>query len=145
MYGLIRREEASGVYGVGVSARVGRIPYENYQVTISFPCGPDNVDELVAAAFEEIKSIQQNGPTPEDIAKVQEADTKNREENLKKNNYWLGQLTSYYVNDKSLDGFYEYEDLVKGLNADDVKAVANEFVNTDEFIKVVLYPESAKN
>ncbi len=141
----ILREEAGGVYSVRVGSGVGRIPYENYELTISFPCAPDNVQKLVDAAFAEIESIQKDGPSEEDVTKVQEADNQNREENLKRNNFWAGQLSAYYINDKDLDGFYEYEELVNGLNAEDIKDVANEFIDTNEYIKVILYPESAKN
>ncbi len=141
----ILREEAGGVYSVRVGSGVSRIPYENYELTISFPCAPDNVQKLVDAAFTEIESIQKDGPSEEDVTKVQEADNQNREENLKRNNFWAGQLSAYYINDKDLDGFYEYEELVNGLNAEDIKDVANEFIDTNEYIKVILYPESAKN
>ncbi|CAE7703506.1 unnamed protein product [Symbiodinium microadriaticum] len=137
----ILREDESGVYGVGASGRASRKPYESYQFTIRFPCGPENVDRLTEAAFAEIRNIQENGVKDEDITKVREAQTKDREENLKKNPYWAAQLNAYYYNESNLDNFYQYEEYVKGLNSKDLQRVANEIIDLDKAIKIVLYPE----
>ena len=52
------------------------------------------VDKLIDAAWAEVRKIQENGPTEEDLNKVKESRRIALEENLKRNNYWNGQLSS---------------------------------------------------
>ncbi len=137
----ILREEKGGVYGVGASGFTSRIPYKNYSFNISFPCGPENVDQLIAATFEEIENIVKKGPTEEDVAKVKEQQKRSREENLEQNRYWLNQIRSYVTSDRGFDTFYQYDEFVGKLNAKDLKKIAKKFLDTDEYIQIVLMPE----
>jgi zinc protease len=137
----ILREEKSGVYGVGASGSSTKYPEESYTFRVSFPCGPENVDELVAATFEEIENIKKNGVTDEDIQKIRETQTRNREENLKKNRYWLNQLRGYYSNGSDLETFFEREKLTENVNSKDLQAAAKNYLKMDNYVKVVLMPE----
>ncbi len=140
----ILREDESGVYGVGASGSTSKKPYNSYQFRISFPCAPENVDRLIDAAFAEIKNIQENGVKDLDITKVREGQIKDREENLKQNGYWANQLNAYYYNESDLDDFYEFEELVQNLNSDDLQTIANELIDLDKAIKIILYPENVE-
>ena len=137
----ILREEKSGVYGVGASGRSSKRPYESYTFRISFPCAPENVDDLVLATFEEINNIRENGVSDEDLKKIKETQRRHREENLKKNRYWVNQLNAYYNHNTDLDSFYEREKLVEALTSEDIIAAVNKYLNMNEYIKVVLMPE----
>lgn len=137
----ILREEKSGVYGVGASGRSSKLPYESYTFRISFPCAPENVDNLVSATFEEIKNIRENGVSDEDLQKIKETQRRHREENLKRNRYWVNQLNAYYNHNSDLDSFYEREKLVEALTSDDIIAAVNKYLKMNEYIKVVLMPE----
>ena len=135
------REEKSGVYTVGASGSFSKYPVERYTIRIAFPCGPENVDTLVKAVFDEIENVKKNGVSEEDIKKVQEAQRLDRKESLKQNRYWLNQLRSYYYNGSDLTSFYDYEKLIEELNSDDIKAAANKYFNMQNYVKAVLMPE----
>jgi len=135
------REEKSGAYTVGASANSSKYPIESYSFRISFPCGPENVDELTKAVFAEIDKIKENGVTDEDLQKVKETQRRNREEDLKKNRYWLGQIGGYYYNGMDLDTFYESEELTNGVTSKDLQDAANKYIKMDNYVKVVLMPE----
>jgi zinc protease len=137
----ILREEKSGVYGVGASGNSSKFPEESYTFRISFPCAPENVDELVAATFDEIARIKKEGVSDEDIQKIRETQTRNREENLKENNYWLGQLRGYYIYGGDLDEFYDREELIKNVNSKDLQSAAKKYLDMENYVKVVLKPE----
>merc|ERR1712000_479271 len=51
------REEEGGVYGVGARGNINKIPYGWYSFSISFPCGPENVEKLKNAAIAEVEKI----------------------------------------------------------------------------------------
>ncbi|MGL1886674.1 MAG: insulinase family protein [Reichenbachiella sp.] len=135
------REEKSGVYGVGASAQGHIAPYNHYSMQIQFPCGPDNVEELVTAALDVVKDIQENGVSDENLNKIKEAQRRDMELNWKKNGYWLNVMKSYCKNDFDLAKLNELEGRISDLSAKDIQKVAKKYVDTEEYIKVVLYPE----
>jgi zinc protease len=137
----ILREDKSGVYGVGANGSSSKDPYESYTLRISFPCAPENVDDLISATITEIKDIKENGVSEEDLNKIKETQRRDREENLKENRYWLSQLGSYYKNKSDLDGFYGREKLVEALTSKDLKDAANKYLNMKNYVQIVLMPE----
>jgi zinc protease len=139
----ILREEKGGVYGVGASGSISKYPYENYTFRIGFPCGPENVDDLVQATFDEIEKIKKEGVSDEDINKLKETQRKERKDNLKENQYWLNSLYGYYFNNYDLSGYYEYEKQIESLTSKDLQDAAKKFLPADEYIKIVLMPEES--
>lgn len=137
----ILREDKSGVYGVGASGSSSKYPYESYTMKISFPCAPENVDDLISATMTEIEHIKANGVSEEDLNKIKETQRRDREENLKENRYWLSQLGGYYRNKADLNRFYEREKMVEALTSDDLKAAANQYLNMENYVQIVLMPE----
>ena len=63
------REEKSGVYGVQIGANVSKFPKEGYSIRISFNAEPDQVDELIQTAMQDIKNVKENGALEEDLQK----------------------------------------------------------------------------
>ncbi len=140
----ILREEKSGVYGVGASAGMIRLPEEKYYFRIAFPCGPENVDDLVATTHEILKDIKANGVTEEDLNKVKQAQLKGLEEDLKQNNYWMNRLYSFYYYEDDLGDFMKSEERIANLTKEDLKLVANEFLNEKQYVEAILLPEDAE-
>ncbi|WP_420315989.1 M16 family metallopeptidase [Ekhidna sp.] len=135
------REEKSGVYGVGARGYISERPYENYTFSISFPCGPENVEELKSAVYGEISKIQEEGITEEDLNEIKEAQRIDRKESLKENRYWLNSLSSYYSNDRDISKFFNYEEMIENLTAEDVQKAAQKYLLEDNLIEIVLMPE----
>ena len=137
------RESESGVYGVGANGGMSKEPYGDYNFRIQFPCGPENYEDLIDDAMKELKKIQENGPTEEDMAKFKESALKDYDENIKKNDYWIRQMRSAYLSKKSPEEILEYDEEVKAVTADQVQQVANKYMSGDKYIAVLL-PETAK-
>jgi zinc protease len=137
----ILREEKSGVYGVGASGSMQRLPESRYSFRIAFPCGPENVDDLVKTTKEILANIKANGVTKEDLDKVKEAQMKGLKENLKTNDYWLNRLFDFYYYSDDLSNFIVTEDKIEALTTEDLKLVANEFLNEEQFVQAILLPE----
>lgn len=68
------RENESGVYGVGASGSMSKVPYGSYNFSISFPCGPENAEKLTTSALKELQKIIDNGPVAKDVTKFKEAE-----------------------------------------------------------------------
>ncbi len=135
------REEKSGVYGVGANGSISKYPKPRYTFSISFPCGPENLDELVQATLEVVEQVKQDGITEEELNEVKEAQRINRQEGLKQNQYWLNTLQGTYYYQGDITNYYETEELMKALSTSDILQTAKKYLDTDNMIKIVLVPE----
>lgn len=135
------REDKGGVYGVNAGASSSKNPKEEYSVRISFTCSPENVDDLISTALKDMKDLQDNGPSEENMVKIKEIQRKDQEENLRKNGYWMTYLFQSHLYDLDLMRFQKYADRTNTLSAEDIQEAAKKYLKTDNFVKAVLYPE----
>ncbi|QYA26997.1 insulinase family protein [Gramella sp. MT6] len=138
------REEEGGVYGVGARGNMSKIPYESYNFSIGFPCGPENVEKLTEAALAEVEKIRENGPTEEDLAKVKETFKLQRKEKLKENKFWIDQLEKADSENYDLSEIKDYNEMVEELEADDLQKMAEKYLN-DNYLLGVLMPETEES
>lgn len=134
------REEIGGVYGVGARGSLSRIPEERFSFSVSFPCGPEAVEKLTAAVWEQIRKIQEEGPDEVDLAKVRETKRLDLEENLKRNGFWHGQLNAAINGGLPLDTVLGAEGRVLGVSALEVKQAANEYLQKPYLLQITKYP-----
>ncbi len=137
------REEESGVYGVGARGSMNKYPYASYNFTISFPCGPENVEKLKASALVELQNIIDNGPTEKDVNKIKKTQLLKYKENLKKNNFWLRALSDADFDKKDRSKIVGQTKEIDAINAEDIQAVAKKYL-TKGYVLGVLYPEDKK-
>jgi zinc protease len=135
------REKMSGTYTGGVNGELNKRPYENYNIGVYIPCGPKNVEKLIAATIQEIEKIKKNGPTAADLIKVKENLKKQYLENIKDNNYWLAELQNSIQNGLNPADILTYESRVDAITIDQVKATANRYLDFKNYVQVVLNPE----
>jgi len=135
------REDKGGTYGIQVYHQIYRIPENHYTINLNFGCNPDRVDELVAAVSQVIDSIKTFGPDNIVMNKIKETQKRQRELNLKKNNFWDGIITNYIQNNENPVELLNYNKWVDEITSEDIKQAANEYLNKD-VAKVVLYPEN---
>ncbi len=138
------REEKGGTYGVGANASANRYPRSEYRVVIQFGCNPERVDELVKTTFDVLKKIVETGASEEDVKKVQEIQRREREKNLKENEFWLGRLQSALSNEDDPREILRYNQLVDGLTAETIRKTAAKYLTLDNYQKFVLLPEEKK-
>ena len=134
------REEEGGVYGAGANARISNMPYDWYSFNISFPCGPENVDKLIAATLTEVDELVANGPTEKDLEKVKKAQILDYTEDLKTNRFWLSQLKNADYLKKDAHNILKFEEAVNGLTVADLHNVAKKYL-TQGYITGIHNPE----
>lgn len=138
------REEKGGTYGVGVSAIPVEHPRGRYTMLISFGCAPDRVEELVAATMAQIDSLQQKGPSRENLDKVRESSRRSEEVNLRDNRYWLNQIQFHVMHDESLDDILTGSRDFERVTAEQIRDAARKYLDGENLIKVVLRPEATE-
>ena len=137
----VLREKLSLIYGGGMGGGLQRAPYEHYRLGMTLPCGPDNVDKVIAAAWGEIQKLQDNGPESEDLEKVKKNWLIEHRRSLRENGYWLSHLkaANLYATDPA--SILDYEQRVAALTAAEVQAAAKRYLRQDNYVQMVLNPE----
>ncbi len=137
------REDKGGVYGVGVSGDLARLPTETYSCGVSFTCSPDNVAALTQAALDEIKLLQTEGPSAGNLEKVRETHLRNFEKGLKEDAFWLGNLAFHRQNELPFAGILQLPDRAKALTPKKIQDAALKYFSPDNLLVARLLPEAA--
>jgi zinc protease len=135
------REEKSGVYGVRAAASPVRYPKNKYQVNISFSCAPENTEELIKTAHREIKKLQQEGASKENLQKVKEIQRKELELGKTQNRVWLGRLQFLYENGLPLDTYDHTTDRIDKISTEDIRKAAGKYLSQENYLELKLFPE----
>ena len=136
------REEKGGVYSAGAYTNVAKYPVPNYNEMITFPCAPENVDDLIAASIEEVDKLRNGEIDASDLEKFKEAEKRTSEVNQTQNKYWLSTLQGLYYNNETPESIEKNKSILKDLTVEDVKNAAIKYLNTKAYIKAVLLPET---
>jgi len=137
------REKLGGIYGGGYRAEVEKEPYENYSILLQLPCGPENVDKLIAAANEVVAEIKKDGPKKEDLDKVKTQWHEEHRESLEKNSWWIGSMQSVLFWGRSKDNKLKYDEWIDKLTVKDIQETAKLVFDGSSYT-AILYPDSEK-
>jgi zinc protease len=136
----VLREDMGGTYGVQVVGSAVSKPEPSYQLNIAFGSAPDQLDALVTALFAEVERLKTEGPSDADLARVREIQRRERETSLRQNGYWLGQVSGYAREGLDFADILRYEQLVEGLNAEQIRQAARTLLRADNYVRVSLLP-----
>jgi len=137
------REDESGVYSPGAEVSTAKLPQQRYSFIVHFGCAPQNVDKLIASALDEIGKLKTDGPLQENIDKWRAEDKTSFEPQLKTNAFWLSYLTGQLQTDENLDQVNHYNELLDSVKPGEVKTMARKYLSGDNYIKLVLLPETS--
>ena len=140
----VLREKMSMIYGGGFEASMGQHPYGHYSVALSLPTGPENVDKVIAAAFAEINKVKKDGPSAADLEKVKLNWITRQQKAMRENNYWMSQLMGSVTQGRDPEQILRFEQRVRAITPQAVKQAAQRYLNMDNYVQVVLYPEQKK-
>jgi zinc protease len=137
------REDKSSVYSIGAQPGMNKLPVSEYDVTIYYGTSPEKLKELKASVFGIIQDLITNGPKQEEVDKACEKIKRERETNLRENDYWQATLKSYYVNKNGDFRTYgEFDGVVKELSQKSLKSAAKRTFDFKSLISVALMPET---
>jgi zinc protease len=137
----VLREKLALIYGGGIGGGLIRAPYQHYQLGLSLPCAPENVEKVLAAAWGEIQTLQDTGPSGGDLAKVQQNWMIAQRKALRENGFWLGHLQSSVLYGTDPVILLDYEKRVAAITPHDIQAAAQRYLRRDNYVEVVMLPE----
>ncbi|MBR9974949.1 MAG: insulinase family protein [Bacteroidetes bacterium] len=135
------REDAGGTYGVGVRASSDRYPVSDYTLYVTFGTDPARVEELRGTLFEVLEDTKKNLSTEENLQKIKEIQRRERETSMKENGFWLGRMQASLTNNDPLDEWLDYQSKIDGLTLEALRAAAQQYIDFDNYVQVVLYPD----
>jgi zinc protease len=138
------REDESGVYSPGVQESTVKLPQQRYSFLVHFGCAPQNVEKLIASTLDEISKLEKDGPLQENVDKWRAEDKTSFEPQLKTNGFWLGYINGQLQTNEPLEQISGYNALVDQVNPEGIKEMAKKYLNGDNYIKLVLMPETIK-
>jgi len=138
------REDESGVYSPGVQESTTKLPQQRYSFMIHFGCAPQNAEKLIASTLDEIGKLEKDGPLQENVDKWRAEDKTTFEPALKTNGFWLGYINGQLQNSEPIEQVSGYNALVDHVNPEGLKEMAKKYLNGDNYIRLVLMPETIK-
>jgi zinc protease len=139
------REKLGGTYSPSFGGGCGRIPRQEYELTVQFNSSPENVELLSKTVFAMIDSLKTNMPSAVDLAKVKEQLTRAREVEVKQNGYWVANILARRQAGEDIAGLLKpYDQMLAGLTAAQIQDAAKKYFDTKNYARFVLLPENAK-
>ncbi len=137
----VLREKLTLIYSGSMSGRLEKIPREQYSIGVVLPCGPDNVDKVIAALNAEIATLQRDGPDEADLNKVRQKYRQSHQKSMQENGYWLGHLQSSALLGTDPQSILQIEQQIDGLSVEVVRNAARHYFNPANVVQLVLNPE----
>ncbi|OYU83475.1 MAG: peptidase M16 [Flavobacterium sp. BFFFF2] len=132
------REKESGVYGISARGNMNKIPYGSYSFRISFPCGPENADKLIASALKQVQLIVDKGPEEKDLTKFKEGEIQDLKKEQKENQFWLSALVKAYTYNVSANEINEAEKRIQQVTAKDIQEAAKKYLTKEKVIGLLM-------
>lgn len=137
------REDLGGTYTIGVGGSATDRPGPAYTFSVAFGSAPGRVEELTAAVFTEIEALRNNGPTADEVAKVKEMRRREYETNLQRNEYWVATISSSLSSGLDPRDVLTFPAFIQDITPELVQQAARTYLNTSNYARFTLLPESA--
>jgi zinc protease len=132
------REKEGATYGVGVRFNIRKFPIPSFTANFTFDTDPARKERMIEIIHNEVKNIMTQGPSEENLQKAKEFMLKSYEQSQRENSYWSAAIREKYEN--NLDINSKYLELVNGVTAAKVKAMAEKLFGQGNIVEVVMSP-----
>jgi len=138
----ILREELGGTYGVSVGYD-NSLPQGGYgSMVVQFGSDPANIEKLTGEVLKEVERLKTQGPTADDVARVQELERRDLETSSKQNSYWIGSMQTVHMLGWDPIGITRREDRIKKLSPEVLHETFKKYFPLDRYTVVTLKPET---
>lgn len=111
---------------------------------VSANFSPEKCTKLQEAIFEEIKNIQKNGVTPEQLRLAKNIIERNTYYERESISNIASEIGYTFVTTDDIKYYQTYLDNIKKVTADDVKRIANKYLGVEKSAVSILLPEKSK-
>jgi zinc protease len=137
------REQAGGVYTVGVQSKFEKHPKGNFNLTISLPCAPSRAEEIRDLMLQEIAIIQKEGPSNDELQKVL-ANSKNQyDKSTETNEFWISSIISYLERDEDPHLILSFKERIAKIKPETIKRIAKIYLQNSYLLEGIHLPEGS--
>ena len=139
------REKSSEVYSIYADGSVSKFPEPEYQISVVYGSGPENVEKIQNQVFDQIKNLQQVKPTNDELSKAKKNLLRKRETSIRDNSFWLSYLKNGFLyNEGCFKSVDRYQKKIKGFTTGDIKNGACKYFDFNNFYRISLKPADAR-
>ncbi|MDD4819668.1 MAG: insulinase family protein [Flavobacteriales bacterium] len=135
------REEMGGTYSVGANGSVAYTPKDEANFLIAFSSNLDMYRPMIDEGMKILKQLLKDGPTEKEIAAKKEQQLVQWNEAVKMNGAWMSMLIKANDRGADIDKVLEPKSYIDSLNAKDLKAAGNKYIDADQWIRIICLPE----
>ena len=137
----ILREDLGQTYGVSVSRSQDLPQRGGGHISVSFGSAPENMASMADRAFQEIKRLQEEGPSQDLTDRAKEAARREYETATKQNNYWLRRLTDIRLFGGQPEDILKRNERIDAITPTVLRDVFRKYFPFDRHTVVTLKPE----
>ena len=140
----IIREKNGDAYSpsAGVNFSVSTVGPGSVSWQFYIGCDPDKAKKIEKDCINILKQYMKKGCDEKTLGKVQEQMCVQHAKSVQNNGFWMGQIQSSYMYGESRDFHVtDYDNMVKSVTSADIKAIANKYINLNNYVVVKLRPE----
>jgi zinc protease len=138
------RQELGATYAVSVEPDTERHPRPQYSVRIEWTCDPARTAELVQHVLDDVAFVRATRLTEGQMARVRESLLREFERDSQSNGYVLNAIARRYEDGGPADlgAVVGLPRLIAALTAEDLQRGAQTWLDTGNYVKVLLMPEA---
>ena len=110
-------------------------------MVVQFGSDPANIEKLTGEVLKEVERLKAEGPTADDVARVQELERRDLETATKQNSYWIGSMQTVHMLGWDPAGITRREERIKKLSPDVLHETFKKYFPADRYTVVTLVPE----
>ena len=134
--------ELGSTYSIHVGASASLLPDPEYRVFVDFGSDPARADELTEEVFDSVEWLA-GGAEQDYLDKAKELIRSAREERLRRNDFWLGQIGAVVERGEQFSVITGFEERLDAVTLEQVVDAATRYLSRDRYVRVVLLPEEA--
>jgi zinc protease len=138
------RQELGGTYSITATPDAEKFPRAEYSVRIGWTCDPARTATLVQRVFEEIAFVRATPLSPEQVTIIRDGLLREFERNSQDNGYLLNQISRRYEDGDEADvaAVENLPERITALTGDAIQQAAQTYLDTANYVKVTLMPET---
>lgn len=137
----ILREELGETYNVSAGL-VQPLPQRGAgRIAVSFGGSPERIDAMVDRVLQEVKRLQQEGPSEDLTMRAKETARRSWQTAQRQNGYWLGRLQSAKLLDRDPHLILTREERIDAITPQNLHEMYKKYFPLDRYTVVTLVPE----